>query len=66
MGRHQKDYYHELNGCTASIRQCRDGLWLLRICDPLGNPFITKKYTTHRGARIALGILSEGMMERRI
>ena len=66
MGKHQKEYYHDPYGCTASIRQGRDGLWLLRVCDAYGAPFHRGKYSTRRGARIALGRMSEGMMERRI
>lgn len=65
MGK-QKEYYVDPYGCTASIRQCQDGHWHLRICTPHGAPIHNKKYPTYHGARTALGQLSEGSMERRV
>ena len=63
---HQKEYYRDPYGCTASIRHRQDGQWQLRVCTPHGAPIHNKKYPTYRGARIALGKMSEGMMERRV
>lgn len=63
---HQKEYYRDPYGCTASIRHRSDGKWQLRVCIPTGKPIHSKSYTTRLGARIALGRLSEGMMKRRI
>ena len=61
-----KTYYRDPYGCTASIREEFKPYheYLLRVCDGYGNLIHKKTYSTERGARIALGRLSDGMMER--
>ena len=61
----KKEYYRDPYGCTASILINHDGRCLLTIRIPQGDLFHSKTYRTYRGARIALGRLSEGMMKRR-
>ena len=60
-----KEYFRDPYGCTASIKQTSTGKWQLRICIQSGSCFYSKVYATYRGARIALGKCSEGMMERK-
>lgn len=59
------EYFRDPYGCTASIRQTSTDRWQLRLCVPSGSCFYSKAYATYRGARIALGKRSEGMMERK-
>lgn len=59
-----KEYYRDPYGCTASILRHPDGRSLLSVRIPQGDLIHSKTYTTYRGARIALGKLSEGMMEQ--
>ena len=58
-----KEYYREPAGCTASILINTDGRCLLTVRTPHGYLVRSKTYATHHGARVALGILSGGMME---
>ena len=58
-----KEYFRDPYGCTASIKGPTGGRWTLRLCLPDGSCFHAKTYSTYRGARIALGKKSEGMME---
>lgn len=58
-----KEYFRDPYGCTASIKGSAGRGWTLRLCLPDGSRFHTKTYSTYRGARIALGRFSEGMME---
>ena len=60
-----KEYFRDPYGCTASIRKTSTGKWQLRLCIPTGACFFSKTYATYRGARIALGKHSDGMMERK-
>ena len=55
----QKNYYRDLYGGSASIRECRDGSWLLTVCDGYGGRIHRKSYASARGARIALGKWSD-------
>lgn len=57
------EYYRDPYGCTASISKTSVGKYQLRICIPSGSCFFSKVYSTWRGARIALGKHSDGMME---
>ena len=59
------EYFRDPYGCTASIREdvnVRTG-YILKIRDANGFMFYHKMYRTHKGAKIALSKLSEGMME---
>lgn len=60
-----KEYFRDPYGCTASIHRTSTGRWQLRLCLPDGSCFHSKTYATRRGARIALGLKSEGMMEKK-
>ena len=59
----KKECYRNPYGCTASISKTSAGNFQLRICIPSGSCFFCKVYSTLRGARIALGKHSDGMME---
>lgn len=59
------EYFSDPYGCTASIRKTQTGRWQLRLCLSNGTCFHVKTYATRRGARIALGMKSEGMMTRK-
>lgn len=59
-----KKYFRDFYGCTASILSGKQ--WdsiALHVRDPYGKLIYTKHYTTERGARIALGKLSDGWRE---
>lgn len=60
-----KHYYRDSYGCTASIREEFKPYhqYLLRVCDSWGGLIYKKTYATERGAKIALGRLSEGLMK---
>lgn len=60
-----KHYYRDPYGCTASIREEFKPYhqYLLRVCDPYGELIHKQTYATARGAKIALGRLSGGLME---
>ena len=58
-----KEYYRDPYGCTASILIHPTGKCLLSVRVPQGDLIHSKTYSTYRGARIALGRLSDGMME---
>ena len=53
-------YYRDFYGCTASIHLRRDKSCLLTMRLPNGDLYCQKTYSTWRGARIALGKMSEG------
>ncbi len=53
-----KKYYRDFYGCTASITKVEDG-FRLRVSLPNGRCRMSKVYSTERGARIAMGRLSD-------
>ena len=59
----KKEFYREPCGCTASILRSPDGRCLLSVRIPQGDLIHSKTYRTYRGAKIALGRMSDGMME---
>lgn len=64
MAGHCTEYYRDSYGCTASITHCKKlGQFRLRISNPYGHRFILKYYPTYRGAKIAMGRISEGTMQ---
>lgn len=56
-------YYRDAYGCTASLRTRKDGSAVLKVSDGHGKRFWNVTYMTERGARIALGKLSDGWKE---
>ena len=58
-----KEYFRDPYGCTASILRHPSGKSLLSVRIPQGDLVHSKTYSTYRGARVALGKLSDGMME---
>jgi hypothetical protein len=60
-----KEFYCDPCGCTASILRHPDGRSLLSVRSPQGVLIHGKTYTTYRGARIALGKISDGTMTRK-
>lgn len=56
----KKEYFRDSYGCTASILRHHDGRSLLTVRIPQGDLVHSKTYSTYRGARIALGKLTEG------
>lgn len=60
-----REFYRDPYGCTASItHDTATGKCLLTVRIPHGDLIHSKTYDTHKGARIALGKMSEGMMEQ--
>ena len=55
-----KEFYEDFYGCTASILRHPSGKSLLTVRVPQGDLIHSKTYPTYRGARIALGKMSEG------
>lgn len=53
------EYYKDFYGCTASIRTMRNGTVRLVVCTPDGKNIKTKTYSSRKGARIAMGKMSE-------
>lgn len=53
-------YYRDFYGCTASIKQGIRTSALLTVRTSSGQLICCKKYKTYKGARIALGKLSDG------
>ena len=60
MNRPFKEFYEDFYGCTASILRRTSGECLLTIRIPQGDIIHSKTYRTYRGAKIALGIYSDG------
>ena len=61
-----KEFYRDPYGCTASILRNPDGRrFLLSVRTPQGVLIYGKTYTTYRGAKIALGRISNGMMTKK-
>ena len=58
-----KKYYKDFYGCTASIEEHRDGSATLRMV--AGNTRTEKTYKSVRGARVAMGKLSDGWREQK-
>lgn len=56
-------YYRDSYGCTASIRTRKDGTAALKASDAHGHRFWSVIYTSERGAKIALGKLSDSWQE---
>lgn len=60
-----KTYFKDVYGCTASIQTNRtSGKCVLRIRDAHGGLFHKKEYSSYRSARVALGRLTDGLMEQ--
>lgn len=61
-----KEFYCDPYNCTASILCHPNGRrFLLSVRSPHGVLIHGKTYTTYRGARIALGKISEGTMTKK-
>lgn len=52
--------YHDFYGCVACIRTYKNGSARLTVRNRNGSLFHAKDYKTERGAKIAMGRLSEG------
>ena len=58
-----KTYYRDPYGCTASIRTKKaDQTATLTVRNPYGKLVHKKQYKTERGAKVALGKLSDGWL----
>lgn len=57
-----KRYYKDAYGCTASISETPKAA-TLRVCDAHGACIHKKRYGNFRGARIAMGRMSDGWRE---
>ena len=55
--------FRDFFGCTAEITETRHGEYRLTTWTPQGIPVINKVYGTYRGARIAMGRMSDGWKE---
>ena len=51
-------YYKDIYGCTASITEDWT-TYHLRVSNAYGQRILSKRYTTFRGARIAMGKMSD-------
>lgn len=58
------EHYSDFYGSTATLRLGSDGLWQLTVKDANGKLVRTRDaFVSHKGARIALGKLSDGTMK---
>lgn len=55
-----KEFFADFYGFTYSLLHNTDGKTLLTARFPNGSLYLSKVYSTERGARIALGRISEG------
>lgn len=55
-----KYFYEDFCGCTYVLRSNKDGTHDLSVRLPRGDLYRVKSYSTWRGARIAIGKISEG------
>ena len=55
-----REFYKDFYGCAASIRIEKDGTAHLTVTTPGGHCVHKKSYNSKRGAKIAMGKLSEG------
>ena len=54
-----REFYKDFYGCAASLRLNEDGKAHLTVTTPGGKLIHKKSYNSKRGARIAMGKLSE-------
>lgn len=59
----QKEFYRDFYGCTYSIRKNNSNSFSLIGRLPQGDAFHVQKYSSYRGAKIALGRISDGTAE---
>ena len=53
-------FYTDIYGCTADLCEYPSGTTRLTVRDPRGTIIHRKEYNTWRGAKVALGKLSDG------
>ena len=58
------ELYRDFYGCTACIRKAKSGGARLTVRTPGGELFHAKDYNTYRGAKIAMGRMSESWSRR--
>ena len=58
-----KKYYRDFYGGTATIAPARGGGFRLKVAAKFGPVHTNKVYKTERGARTAMGRLSDGWNE---
>lgn len=56
--------YKDSYGCTASIRTDINGLARLTVRNPQGKLIKAQYYSTERGAKIAMGRMSDSWIEK--
>ena len=54
------ELYKDFYGCHACIRKAKSGGARLTVRSPVGKIIYAKDYKTYRGAKIAMGRLSDG------
>ena len=59
-----REFYKDFYGCAASINHRDDGTVVLCVMTPGGKLIHKKSYSSRRGARIAMGKLSDGWTKR--
>lgn len=57
-----KRYYRDAYGCTASISETPKSA-TLRVCNAHGTCIHKRRYGSYRGARTAMGRMSDGWRE---
>ena len=58
------ELYRDFYGCVACIRKYKSGSVRLTVRTPGGELIHAKNYNTYRGAKIAMGRLSDGWVRR--
>ena len=58
------EIYRDVYGCTACIREAKSGATRLTVYTGSGKLIHSKTYTSKRGAKIAMGRLSDGWTRR--
>ena len=58
------ELYRDVYGCTACIREAKTGSARLTVYSGSGKIIHSKTYTSKRGAKIAMGKMSDGWTRR--
>lgn len=58
------EIYHDFYGCVAVLRVAKSGAARLTVRTAGGKLIHAKNYTTRRGARIAMGRMSESWTKK--
>lgn len=58
------EFYRDFYGCTASVRRYNNGSARLTVRSAAGKLIHAKDYASYRGAKVAMGRLSDGWVKK--